>query len=273
MSRVFNDSSRKAILMKELDDHSIIHKIHMKKLLKFRIKSQVKSRWAFKYDEMKFEESLDQKTRASIMLNILKFFNTSDITITHIDMIIARNDEFIYNRENNAKQVMKSNARREIVKLLKVTNIFILSKTITTHLTKVVKFLSKSSVQRKNNFEKENFDEDDHEELRSQKESATTSNSSAQTSAQNLAEFNVSLRLVEEKKNASSTNSQVTNSQNTLFVPYSRESEIEVEERDSENRMMNEIEQSTEKKKKFTSIKSKNEDEKQDDEDGTHYDK
>ena len=180
MSRVLNDPSRKTILMKELNDHSVTHKIHMKEFLKFRIKSQVKSRWAFKCDQMKFEESLDQKTRTNIMLNIFKFFNTSNITITHIDMIIARNDEFSYNWENNAKQVMKSSARQKIVKLLKITNTFTLSRAIRAHLTKIVKFSSKSSIQRKKSFdEKKNFHENDHDELRSQKKSATTSSSSA----------------------------------------------------------------------------------------------
>ena len=67
----------------------------------------------------------------------------------------------------------------------------------------------------------------------------------------------MSLPLVEEKKNASSTNSQ-----NTLFVPDSRESEIEIEERGN---------QSTEKK--FTPTESKNEDGEQNDEEDTHYDR
>ena len=218
---------------------------------------------------MKFEKPLDQKIKANIMLNILKFFNTSDITIVHIDMIIARDDEFAYNWENNAEQVMKSNARQKIVKLLKITNIFILSKAISAHLTKIVKSSSKSSMQRKESFDEENFDEDDHEKSRSQRKSATTSN----FSVRNVLEFNMSLRLVEEKKNAPFTNSS-TDSQDTLFVSNSRESEIEIEKRDSESRMTNEIkqlEQSTEKK--LTPIESKNEDEKQDDEDETHYDK
>ena len=48
-------------------------------------------------DQIKFEKSLDQKTKTNIMLNIFKFFNTSNITIIHIDMIIARDDEFVYN--------------------------------------------------------------------------------------------------------------------------------------------------------------------------------
>ena len=200
---------------------------------------------------MRFEESLDQKTKTNIMLNIFKFFNTSNIIIIHIDIIIARNDKFVYNWENNAKQVMKSNARQKIVKLLKITNIFTLSKTINAHLTKVVKSSSKkSSIQRKKSFDEKNFDEDNHEKSRSQRESITTNS----FSVRNVFEFNMSLRLVEEKKNASFTNYS-TDSQDTLFVSNSKESKIKIEELSSENKMMNEMKQSTEKK--LTSIELK----------------
>ena len=64
----------------------------------------------------------------------------------------------------------------------------------------------------------------------------------------------MSFRLIEREKNISS--------QDTLFVLDSRETEIKIEKRDSESKMINEIEQLIEKKKKLTHIEFKNEDEK-----------
>ena len=114
------------------------------------------------------------------------------------------------------------------MKLLKITNIFILSRAISAHLIKLVKSSSKSSIQRKKSFDEKNFDEYNHEKSYSQRESVTTSNSSAQISAQNIVEFNMSLRLVEEKENISL--------QDTLFIFDSRESEIVMSCQDNDSR-------------------------------------